>query len=508
MSNSALIAIYIPFLLISAVILVLEIIRSVKARRGTMLALMAFSIIGWSICMLSVALVEDIYTGTFVWNVAIIFVSLAATAQFLIVYGVFRPEYKMPKRIVALFFIMPALNAVVALSPLYFLMRQVEIASVYPYFELYNVRGPWFWVHTVYSYALAAATVWALIKGHMRKPKFYRLSSSLTAIGVIITLLGNLIVLGGITPFGLDATALAAAITLLFFYLALSTNDHSIYARYARSKVFGHMKDYVLVLGEKGHIADFNPSANRWFSALGIDLRLHTLDSVLAVLEEKGATISGSPETEEGRDISIMIDGFSLVLNLRLHNMVDEKRFRPHGYVAFFSDVTQNRALLNRLEQEAGMDSLTGLPNRIAYEGARARYDSAQHLPLSVVICDVNDLKETNDTLGHKYGDMLLKTASEIMESVRVKQHFIARIGGDEFIFLLSRADADYANNLIEQMKQAMKNYENLPFKLSIAMGTATKRDENESLEDVIALADGMMYRDKKRMKEKEEYGI
>jgi len=462
---------------------------------------MIFGVIAWNISMLAVALVENIYTSTFLWNVAIVFVSLVATIQFLIIYGNIRPDYKMPRRFVALFFIMPLLNAVVVLSSLAPLMREVELVAVYPHFVLETVRGPWFWVHTAYSYMLAAATVWALVRGHLRKPKFYRLSSSLMAIGVVVTLIGNLITLGGFTPFGLDATALAAAITLIFLYLALSTNDdHSLFARYARSKVFGYMEDYVLVMGEKGHISDFNSSAKRWFSSHGIDLRICTLDSALYELVQKGATISESPEEEEGRDIFFEDDGFPLVLNLRIHNMVDEKRSK-HGYVAFFSDVTQNRALLNRLEQEAGMDSLTGLPNRISYDGAKNRYDAAEHLPLSVVMCDVNGLKQTNDTLGHRYGDMMLKTASEIMENARDKQHFLARIGGDEFIFLLSQADTDYANSLIAKIKQDMERHQNLPFVLSVAMGTATKHEEGENLEDIIALADKLMYEDKKRMK-------
>jgi len=465
---------------------------------------MAVAVIGWNISMLSVALVEDIYTSTFLWNVAIVFVSFASSAQFLIVYVNLRPENKMPRHIMLLFFIMPLLNALVALTPpLAPFMREVELVAVYPHFELQTVRGPWFWVHTVYSYLLAVVTVYVLIRGHMRKPRFYRLSSTFLVFGVVVTLLGNLITLAGVTPFGLDATALSAALTLVFIYLALTTRDeHNFFARYARSKVFGYMEDYVLVLGDKGHVTDFNPSAGNWFTSQGIDLRICTLDKVLAALKERDAEIVESPEIEEGRDIYISDDGFPLVLNLRIHSMIDEKRNR-HGSVAFFSDVTQNRALLKRLEQGVGVDSLTGLPNRIAFDGAKARYNAAEHLPLSVIMCDLNWLKETNDTLGHKYGDMMLQTAAQIMENARQKQHFVARIGGDEFVFLLSCADLDYANSLINQMKQAMESYEGLPFRLSLAMGAATKHDEIECIDEVIALADGLMYKDKKLMKEK-----
>jgi diguanylate cyclase (GGDEF)-like protein len=254
-------------------------------------------------------------------------------------------------------------------------------------------------------------------------------------------------------------------------------------------------------LGEGGHISDFNTSANRWFSSIGIDLRTTTLEGVLYTLTEKGAIVTKSPEGQEGRDIFFTNDGFPLILNLRTHDMIDEKRYKQ-GFIAFFSDVTQNRMLLDKLEKRAGVDSLTDLPNRVAYDGAKARFDDAEHLPLSVIMCDLNDLKETNDNLGHRYGDMMLQTASEILDNACAKQNFVARIGGDEFIILLSRTDEKRAADLIKQIKKTVLNYKNLPFKLSLAMGAATKHNESESLDDVIALADKLMYQDKKYMKE------
>ena len=502
MSQAALLAIYIPFLIIAACVFILEIIRLIKTKGSILFVCMIISVIGWNISMLSVMLVADIYRSTFLWNIAIVFVGLATTIQFLIVYRAFRPEVMHKPLIIALFFLLPALNAVVVLTPaLAPLMRQVELANYSPEFYLYMVRGPWFWVHTIYSYIIAVATVWALIKGHLHKPRFYRLSSSFMAIGLAITLLSNLITLARVFPTGVDITALAAVITIVFLYMALSTSDHSLFARYARSKVFGYMEDFVLVLGQGGHITDFNPSAKGWFSSLGIDLRMCTLDGLLDKMISRGATITESPEGEEGRDIFITDGDFPLILNLRTHKMIDEKRFK-HGYVAFFVDVTHNRALLDRLEKQAGVDALTGLPNRIAYDGAKNRYNKKEHLPLSVIMCDLNGLKQTNDTLGHRYGDMMLQTVSTVLNSAHKRPHFVARIGGDEFIFLLSCVDEDYANNLIKQVKDSMDSYKNLPFRLSLAMGAATKHNEADNIEDIVALADARMYEDKKRMKE------
>jgi len=172
------------------------------------------------------------------------------------------------------------------------------------------------------------------------------------------------------------------------------------------------------------------------------------------------------------------------------------------GSIAVFTDVTQNRMLIEKLEKKAGMDSLTGLANHMAFNGARKRFDTPEHLPLSIIVCDANRLKHVNDTLGHQHGDMLLRVIAEVLEKACPKSGFVARIGGDEFIYLLSCTSPDASYALIKQIKNMLSKLENLPFVVSVALGTATKHSVEENLDDVIALADSHMYEDKKQMKE------
>ena len=226
-----------------------------------------------------------------------------------------------------------------------------------------------------------------------------------------------------------------------------------------------------------------------------------TFENVLDMLVEKGATFGTHSEEQEGRDISFSDGKMSLIVfNLRTHEMTDENN-NIFGSVAIFTNVTQNRELLNKLEKKAGTDPLTGVPNRIAFEGARGRFDMDEHFPLAVIMCDANGLKEVNDTLGHNYGDMLLRVMAETLDKARPKDGFVARIGGDEFVYLLSRTSIEGARALIAQLKVNMSKRDDLPFKLSMAMGAAVKESNDKLLIDVIAVADGLMYEDKKKMK-------
>ncbi|MCL2236400.1 MAG: diguanylate cyclase [Defluviitaleaceae bacterium] len=506
MDSFTITVIYVPFLMMSGFVLITELFKFIRYRSSPMLALAAFSIVSWVVCMLAVVLAgyNNMEAVLFLWNAAIFFVSLVVTTQFFVIHNTLFPERKLAKWLIILLFLMPALNAIVVFTPLNFLIREVEVVGIYPYIYIVNNRGIWFWVHTAQSYILVAITLVVLVRGHLRKPKFYRLSSYLVIVGMGITIVSNIATLLNLTPPGLDISAIAASVSIIFYYWASSNSDRNLYVRQARSRAFNYMEDFVLILGKEGYVTDFNNSAGRWFSSIGIDVRQNNLEGLLEALKVKGAKITDSPETKEGKDISYDNGGFNVVLHLHVHEMVNDKQFdgNSYGSIAFFTNVTKNRALLDKLEKKAGMDFLTGLPNRVSYDGAKKRMDSAEYLPVSVVVCDVNYLKQVNDTMGHKYGDVLLQTMAEILANARRKGDFVARIGGDEFVFLLPHTDENTARELVTKIREEISKYKNLPFELSLAMGVATKIKITEPFGDVVAAADGQMYQDKRRTKE------
>jgi len=100
--------------------------------------------------------------------------------------------------------------------------------------------------------------------------------------------------------------------------------------------------------------------------------------------------------------------------------------------------------LLRELQEQAATDELTGLPNRRALFNhlelaiARAR---RSHLPLAVIVLDVDRLKEVNDRQGHRAGDRLLADAATAWQSLVREIDVIGRIGGDEFAIVLEGAD-------------------------------------------------------------------
>jgi diguanylate cyclase (GGDEF)-like protein/PAS domain S-box-containing protein len=129
-----------------------------------------------------------------------------------------------------------------------------------------------------------------------------------------------------------------------------------------------------------------------------------------------------------------------------------------HVYGAV-QDVTERKRYEADLERLATQDSLTGLPNRRTFEErlgmelCRARREGRA---LSLALIDIDSFKRINDTLGHQAGDMVLEqTGAEFARQVR-RHELIARVGGEEFAWILPGADPIGAHIAVERLRSAI----------------------------------------------------
>lgn len=180
------------------------------------------------------------------------------------------------------------------------------------------------------------------------------------------------------------------------------------------------------------------------------------------------------------------------------------------GIQIIFWDVTQRMRAEERLRYLGTHDVLTGLYNRTFYEAELERLAKSRLYPLSLILIDVDGLKQVNDTLGHAAGDELLRHAAEIVRTafreeeiiVRIAKELpsggVARIGGDEFAILLPEMDAATAGRAVERVRQVMHTYnQSAPHPLSLSLGAATADKQGIPLQKVQQEADAAMYRDK-----------
>ncbi|MDZ4131954.1 MAG: diguanylate cyclase, partial [Dethiobacteria bacterium] len=142
-------------------------------------------------------------------------------------------------------------------------------------------------------------------------------------------------------------------------------------------------------------------------------------------------------------------------------------------------------------------DSLTGLYNRVYLEQEMARLDTARQLPISIIMADLNGLKLVNDTYGHEKGDILLKTAAEVITRSCREEDIIARWGGDEFTILLPLTTFSEALTICNRIAANCREDSVADLPLSIALGVASKIDKTKSQVEVLREAEDNMYKQK-----------
>ena len=166
----------------------------------------------------------------------------------------------------------------------------------------------------------------------------------------------------------------------------------------------------------------------------------------------------------------------------------------------------QIRSMNRQLSQNAITDMLTGLYNRAGlYKGVQNMKDN-----VTILFLDLDNFKPYNDTFGHGAGDIILVGMAKIFEEVAGGIGFVCRYGGDEFIIVAHTVDRaviekmvheiykkiEAADGFQEELRQKLKREVVVEDnkKLTVSIGIAIRRSEDESIDDTIKRADDLMY--------------
>ncbi len=171
---------------------------------------------------------------------------------------------------------------------------------------------------------------------------------------------------------------------------------------------------------------------------------------------------------------------------------------------ALRTQVSTYQTKLDDAEHRASHDALTGLDNRQGVE-TKVQRRMALKQPFCVVMLDLNGFKQINDTYGHQAGDDLLKQFSTELRSASRATDVVGRWGGDEFIVVLD-GNVTEAHSHVERMQKwvfggyTLQLGPDLPkVDMSAALGLV-EWDPGESMKEVLARADALLYKQKAEM--------
>ncbi|MCE5327665.1 MAG: diguanylate cyclase [Planctomycetaceae bacterium] len=166
----------------------------------------------------------------------------------------------------------------------------------------------------------------------------------------------------------------------------------------------------------------------------------------------------------------------------------------------------ESLTIMEALRKQASHDYLTGLPNRatildvLSREFARA---PRQQDYVSVAMADIDHFKAINDDYGHAAGDAVLAAVARQMAMTMRSYEYIGRIGGEEFLVVLSGCAADGAAVMGERLRRAVAMQpvavaaSNIPVTISVGIASTSQID-NPTETTLVELADSAMYRAKR----------
>ncbi|AZD00639.1 sensor domain-containing diguanylate cyclase [Pseudomonas chlororaphis] len=161
------------------------------------------------------------------------------------------------------------------------------------------------------------------------------------------------------------------------------------------------------------------------------------------------------------------------------------------------------RRFQHKIETQATLDSLTGLPNRRGFDllAAQAMLEAQREpKPLAALLLDLDHFKRLNDTYGHLAGDQVLSGFARHLASCLRQSDIVCRWGGEEFIVLLKDTDSATALKIAEKIRLLIEQqhyaYEGKNMRLTVSIGVTTLQAD-DTLHSLLSRADHAMYRAK-----------
>ncbi|MCW8935400.1 MAG: GGDEF domain-containing protein [Gammaproteobacteria bacterium] len=216
---------------------------------------------------------------------------------------------------------------------------------------------------------------------------------------------------------------------------------------------------------------------------------------------------------ENGKPTGVYVWEFQNTVNNRWYQCRDRAITWVDGRIVrmeIATDITDRKQVEDELiaakkvaEELAYKDELTRLNNRRAFfeQGNRAFKQAERYgHPISIVMMDLDRFKKVNDTYGHSAGDKVLQELSNLMSNMMREIDIIARMGGEEFAYLLPETGHTEATNLTERIRKEIENanihFDDEIIKITASFGicTYTSTTKNETLESLLSKADDALY--------------
>ena len=358
-------------------------------------------------------------------------------------------------------------------------------------------KGPWYFVNIAYAYSVQLFGLAVFFRAWGRTGYKFGTQSCWMFFGSIWPGLVNLIYIAGFSPLNLDLTPFGLSLSAIFYYIALFHYDFLELKEIVKDVVFLEINEGIIVIDDKNRLIDFNKASKKIFQWLD--------------LKHIGTDFSFFKEGSE------ILNQKSGLFEMEIVNKNAKKYFefrktdlnendKNIGCVYFIQDISNQKEMIQALNNMANYDSLTEIFNRrrLMEETEKELLRSRRYGHfISVLMLDIDHFKLINDSYGHLAGDEVLRTlAKACKDRIRVTD-IIGRYGGEEFLIILPETNKENALKVAQDIKEYIStmeivfNNEILRITISIGIETTIIIEENFNVDKLINNADMALYQAK-----------
>lgn len=272
--------------------------------------------------------------------------------------------------------------------------------------------------------------------------------------------------------------------------------------------IIHNVMDGIIMINDSGEIRGFNPAAEQIFGYSQNEVMGKNVSMLMPEphRSEHDTHINRYLSTGNCRVIGIRgrevtagrKNGELFPMELSVSEMVlGGQRY----FIGIFRDITERKRAEQKIAHLAHFDYLTDLPNRARFlDNLEHSVSLAKrnHYKVAILFFDLDGFKQINDTLGHAGGDLLLQAvATRLKETIRASDT-VARVGGDEFIFVLNNIGSNentmlMANKVIDVLAEPF-DIKGRQCRVGASIGISIYPDDSEETDTLIKQADDAMY--------------
>ncbi|WP_397377738.1 histidine kinase N-terminal 7TM domain-containing protein [Pseudomonas sp.] len=386
-------------------------------------------------------------------------------------------------------------------------------------------HGPLFFAAAAYVYLFMAFCMGVVLRAALVSYGVHRRHYMAFVVVTAVPWFANIsYVVFGWTLFGFDPTPFSFALTLVAFaWLIVGVRLFDLLP-VARHLLLDALLDPVLVVDAQLRVIEANPAALK-LAGLRSSWQGRALNDWPILGADLQALLAENTPGDHERLLTLANSARYFEVRIRAIERLTRRGSQVLGQMLYLRDVTQRHLgelklaealalseeqlrtitdLHEQLQEQALCDPLTGLYNRRYLDEFFARELSLaqrEHLPISLALIDLDHFKRLNDEHGHLEGDDVLKgVALHLLENLR-SSDAVFRIGGEEFLLIMPRADAVEARARLETICRDLAAHP-LPTRggaryVTLSAGLALWPEQGPGLDELMQVADAALYQAK-----------